>query len=467
MGKNVPSNKGKNKRVERNTMKEENVQQNKSSEQQNKTSEQQIKTAELNIDELKRMTISELTNIARDLGIVGYSGLKKHDLIFKILEAKATGNGLMFGEGVLDIRPEGYGFLRSAAYNYLQGDDDIYVSPSQIRRFDLRQGHIVSGQIRPPKKGVPGEKEEHYFALLHIEAVNHENPELAKEKILFENLTPIYPTERIRLEHDPKELSTRIMDLITPIGKGQRGLIVAPPYSGKTELLKRIAWGVTANHPEIELIVLLINERPEEVTDMERSVKAEVISATFDEPPERHIEVADMVIEKAKRLVEYGHDVMILLDSITRLCRAHNAVAPSTGRVLTGGIESTSLNRPRKIFGAGRNLEEGGSLTIIATALIDTGSKMDDYIFEELKGTGNMEVRLDRTLLDRLIFPTIDIKQSKTRREELLLSEEELKKIWILRKALAQESLPDAMEFLLEHLSKTKTNKEFLDSIKG
>ncbi len=429
---------------------------------------QQIKANELNIDELKEMTIPELTNIARELGITGYSGLKKHDLIFKILEAKATENGLIFGEGVLDIRPEGgYGFLRSAAYNYLQGDDDIYVSPSQIRKFDLRQGHIVSGTIRPPKKGIPGEKEEHYFALLHIEAVNYENPEAAKDKILFENLTPIYPNERIKLEHDPTEYSTRIMDLITPIGKGQRGLIVAPPYSGKTELLKRIAKGVTTNHPEIILIVLLINERPEEVTDIERSVKGEVISATFDEPPERHIEVADMVIEKAKRLVEYGHDVMILLDSITRLARAHNAVAPDSGRVMTGGIESRSLIRPKKIFGAGRNIENGGSLTIIATALIDTGSKMDDIIFEELKGTGNMEVRLDRTLLDRLIFPTIDIKQSKTRREELLLSEDEIKKIWLLRKVLSQESLPEAMEFLLERMAKTKTNKEFLELMKA
>ncbi|MGQ9608860.1 MAG: transcription termination factor Rho [bacterium] len=428
---------------------------------------QQVRTSELNIDELKGMTIAELNNIARDIGITGYSGLKKHDLIFKILEAKATGNGLIFGEGVLDIRPEGYGFLRSAAYNYLQGDDDIYVSPSQIRKFDLRPGHIVSGQIRPPKKGIPGEKEEHYFALLHIEAVNYENPEAAKDKILFDNLTPIYPTERIRLEHDPKEFSTRIMDLITPIGKGQRGLIVAPPYSGKTELLKRIAKGTIINHPEIILIVLLINERPEEVTDMERWIgnKGEVISATFDEPPERHIEVADMVIEKAKRLVEYDHDVMILLDSITRLGRAHNAVAPSSGRVGTGGIEITSLTKPRKFFGAARNIEDGGSLTIIATALIDTGGKMDDVIFEEFKGTGNMEVRLDRTLLDRLIFPTIDIKQSKTRREELLLTEEEQNKIWLLRKALSELSLPEAMDLLLTRLSKTKTNKEFLDSM--
>jgi len=428
-----------------------------------------IKPNELDIGELKQLTIAELNSIARDLNITGYSGLKKHDLIFKILEAKATGNGLIFGEGVLDIRPEGFGFLRSTAYNYLQGPDDIYVSPSQIRKFDLRVGHIVSGQIRPPKKGVPGEKEEHYFALLHIEAVNYENPETAKDRILFDNLTPIYPVERIRLEHNPKELSTRIMDLITPIGKGQRGLIVAPPYSGKTELLKRIARGVTINHPEMILMVLLINERPEEVTDMERAVgdDGEVVSATFDEPPERHIEVADMVIEKAKRLVEYDHDVIILLDSLTRLGRAHNAVSPASGRVLTGGVESTALTRPRRFFGSARNIENGGSLTIIATALVDTGSRMDDVIFEEFKGTGNMEVRLDRSLLDRLIFPTIDIKQSKTRKEELLLTEEELNKIWLLRKAMSQESLPEAMEFLLEHLSKKKTNEEFLESMKG
>ena len=430
---------------------------------------QQVKRNELDIDELKQMTISQLNSIARDIGITGYSGLRKHDLIFKILEGKANGNGLIFGEGVLDIRPEGFGFLRSTAYNYLQGPDDIYVSPSQIRKFDLRVGHIVSGQIRPPKKGGPGEKEEHYFALLHIEAVNYENPELAKEKILFDNLTPIYPMERIRLEHNPTELSTRIMDLITPIGKGQRGLIVAPPYSGKTELIKRIARGVTVNHPEIVLIILLVNERPEEVTDVERWIgeDGEVVSATFDEPPERHIEVAEMVIEKAKRLVEYDKDVMILLDSITRLGRAHNAVAPTTGRVLTGGVESTALTRPRRFFGAARNIEDGGSLTIIATALTDTGSRMDDVIFEEFKGTGNMEVRLDRTLLDRRIFPTIDIKTSKTRKEELLLPEDELIKVWLLRKAMAQETSSGAMEFLLDHLSKTKTNKEFLESMKG
>ncbi|MBD3184940.1 transcription termination factor Rho [Candidatus Poribacteria bacterium] len=433
------------------------------------TAQQQLKPNELDIGELKKMTIAELNSIARELGITGYSSLKKHDLIFKILEAKATGNGLIFGEGVLDIRPEGFGFLRSPAYNYLQGPDDIYVSPSQIRKFNLRVGHVVSGQIRPPKKGGPGEKEEHYFALLHIEAVDYENPEKAKEKILFDNLTPIYPMDRIILEHNPRELSTRIMDLITPIGKGQRGLVVAPPYSGKTELLKRIARGITTNHPEMILMVLLINERPEEVTDVERFIGSdgEVVSATFDEPPERHIEVSDMVIEKAKRLVEYGYDVVILLDSITRLGRAHNAVAPASGRVLTGGVESTALTRPRRFFGAARNIEDGGSLTIIATALIDTGSRMDDVIFEEFKGTGNMEVRLDRSLLERRIFPTIDIKTSKTRREDLLLSEDEMNKIWLLRKALSQENLPEAMEFLLEHLSKTKTNEEFLESMKG
>jgi transcription termination factor Rho len=428
---------------------------------------QQTKNKELNIDELKQKTIAELNDIARDLGITGYSSLKKHDLIFSILEGKATGNGLIFGEGVLDIRPEGFGFLRSPSYNYLQGPDDIYVSPSQIRKFDLRMGHIVSGQIRPPKKGGPGEKEEHYFALLHIEAVNYEDPDTAKDRILFDNLTPVYPMERIRLEHNPREFSTRIMDLITPIGKGQRGLIVAPPYSGKTELLKRIARGVTTNHPDIILIVLLINERPEEVTDIERAVNGEVVSATFDEPPERHIEVAEMVIEKSKRLVEYGHDVMILLDSMTRLGRAHNSVAPASGRVLTGGVESSALTRPRRFFGAARNIEDGGSLTIIATALVETGSRMDDVIFEEFKGTGNMEVRLDRTLLDRMIFPTIDIKTSKTRREDLLLNEDEMNKVWLLRKAMSQENLPEAMEFLLEHLAKTKTNENFLESMKG
>lgn len=430
---------------------------------------QQLKPNELDISGLQQMTIAELNNLARELGITGYSGLKKHDLIFKVLEAKATGNGLIFGQGVLDIRPEGFGFLRSPAYNYLQGPDDIYVSPSQIRKFDLRPGNVVSGQIRPPKKGGPGEKEEHYFALLHIEAVNYQNPDLAKEKILFDNLTPIYPFDRIRLEHDPREYSTRIMDLITPIGKGQRGLIVAPPYSGKTELLKKIARGVSINHPEIVLIVLLINERPEEVTDIERWVgdTGEVVSATFDEPPERHIEVADMVIEKAKRLVEYSYDVVILLDSITRLARAHNSVAPASGRVLSGGVESTALTKPRRFCGAGRKIEDGGSLTLLSTALVETGSRMDEVIFEEFKGTANMEVRLDRTLLDRRIFPTIDIKQSKTRREELLLSQDELNKIWLLRKALAQENLPEAMEFLLEHLSKTKTNEQFLESMKG
>jgi len=430
---------------------------------------QQVKANELDIGGLQAMTIAELNGLARELGITGYSGLRKHDLIFKILEAKATGNGLIFGQGVLDIRPEGFGFLRSPAYNYLQGPDDIYVSPSQIRKFDLRMGHIVSGQIRPPKKGMPGEKEEHYFALLHIEAVNYEDPDTAKDRILFDNLTPIYPTERLRLEYDRKELSTRIMDLITPIGKGQRGLIVAPPYSGKTELLKRIARGITINHPEVILLILLINERPEEVTDMERWIgdAGEVVSATFDEPPERHIEVADMIIEKGKRLVEYGYDVVILLDSLTRLGRAHNSVAPASGRVLTGGVESTALTRPRRFFGSARNIEDGGSLTILATALVETGSRMDDVIFEEFKGTGNMEVRLDRSLLDRRIFPTIDIKTSKTRKEELLLTEDEMNKIWLLRKALSRENLPDAMEIMLEHLSKSRNNDAFLESMKG
>lgn len=430
---------------------------------------QQVKANELDIGGLQAMTIAELNGLARELGITGYSGLRKHDLIFKILEAKATGNGLIFGQGVLDIRPEGFGFLRSPAYNYLQGPDDIYVSPSQIRKFDLRMGHIVSGQIRPPKKGMPGEKEEHYFALLHIEAVNYEDPDTAKDRILFDNLTPIYPTDRLRLEYDRKELSTRIMDLITPIGKGQRGLIVAPPYSGKTELLKRIARGITINHPEVILLMLLINERPEEVTDMERWIgdAGEVVSATFDEPPERHVEVADMIIEKGKRLVEYGYDVVILLDSLTRLGRAHNSIAPASGRVLTGGVESTALTRPRRFFGSARNIEDGGSLTILATALVETGSRMDDVIFEEFKGTGNMEVRLDRALLDRRIFPTIDIKTSKTRKEELLLTEDEMNKTWLLRKALSRENLPDAMEIMLEHLSKSRNNDAFLESMKG
>ncbi|MBC8234608.1 transcription termination factor Rho [bacterium] len=418
----------------------------------------------MNIVKLQEMTISELNAIARNLGLVGYSGLRKQDLIFQILKARTEENGLFFGDGVLEILPENFGFLRSSRYNYLQSPDDIYVSPSQIRRFDLRTGHIVQGQIRPPS----GEKDEHYFALLKIEAVNYEDPERAKDKILFDNLTPVHPYEQLKLEHDTKELSTRVMDLMTPIGKGQRGLIVAPPFSGKTELLKNVAHGLAANHPEIMLIVLLIDERPEEVTDVKRSVKAEVISSTFDELPERHIQVADMVIEKAKRLVEYKRDVVILLDSMTRYARACNLAVPHSGRTMTGGIDPAALHRPRRFFGAARKIEEGGSLTIISTALIDTESRGDEYIYEEFKGTGNMELHLDRGLFDRRIFPAINVNMSKTRREELLLGEETLNKVWILRKALSQLSVAEAMEeIFLARMGKTRTNKEFLDSMKG
>lgn len=423
-----------------------------------------MKEEDVNIVKLQEMTISELNAIARNLGLVGYSGLRKQDLIFQILKARTEENGLFFGDGVLEILPENFGFLRSSRYNYLQSPDDIYVSPSQIRRFDLRTGHIVQGQIRPPS----GEKDEHYFALLKIEAVNYEDPERGKDKILFDNLTPVHPYEQLKLEHDTKELSTRVMDLMTPIGKGQRGLIVAPPFSGKTELLKNVAHGLAANHPEIMLIVLLIDERPEEVTDVKRSVKAEVISSTFDELPERHIQVADMVIEKAKRLVEYKRDVVILLDSMTRYARACNLAVPHSGRTMTGGIDPAALHRPRRFFGAARKIEEGGSLTIISTALIDTESRGDEYIYEEFKGTGNMELHLDRGLFDRRIFPAINVNMSKTRREELLLGEETLNKVWILRKALSQLSVAEAMEeIFLARMGKTRTNKEFLDSMKG
>lgn len=423
-----------------------------------------MKEEEVNIVKLQEMTISELNAMARSLGLIGYSGLRKQDLIFQILKAKTEENGLFFGDGVLEILPEGFGFLRSSRYNYLQSPDDIYVSPSQIRRFDLRTGDIVQGQIRPPS----GEKDEHYFALLKIEAVNYEDPEKAKDKILFDNLTPVHPYEQLKLEHDPKELSSRIMDLMTPIGKGQRGLIVAPPFSGKTELLKNVAHGLIANHPEIILIVLLIDERPEEVTDMKRSVKAEVISSTFDELPERHVQVADMVIEKAKRLVEYKRDVVILLDSLTRYARACNLVIPHSGRTMSGGIDPAALYRPRRFLGAARKIEEGGSLTIIATVLVDTESRGDEYIFEEFKGTANMEIHLDRGLFDRRIFPAIDVNISKTRREELLLNEETLNKVWILRKALSQLSVTEAMEeIFLARMAKTRANREFLDSMKG
>lgn len=415
--------------------------------------------AKLDIDELKKMTISRLQKIARDLGIDGYYNLRKQDLIFHILKASAEKEGYMFGQGVLEILNDGFGFLRSPNYNYLPGPDDIYVSPSQIRRFNLRTGDTVSGIIRPPKDN------ERYFALLKVEAVNGENPDKAKLITIFDNLTPLYPMQRIKLETVPDKLTTRVMDLLTPIGKGQRGLIVAPPRTGKTIILQDIANGITTNHPEIYLIVLLIDERPEEVTDMERNVKGEVISSTFDEPADRHVQVAEMVIEKAKRLVEYKRDVVILLDSITRLARAYNTITPSSGRVLSGGVEATALQRPKRFFGAARNIEEGGSLTIVATALIETGSRMDEVIFEEFKGTGNMEIHLDRKLADRRIFPAIDITRSGTRKEELLLPPKDLNRIWLLRKVLSDMNPIEAMEQLLERLRKTKNNQEFLDRL--
>ena len=411
----------------------------------------------MNIEELKSRTISELTNIAKDLKIQGHSGLRKQDLIFRILEAKTEKDGLMFGQGVLEILPDGFGFLRAPTYNYLPGPDDIYVSPSQIRKFDMRTGDTISGQIRPPKDS------ERYFALLKVEAINFENPEKTKDKILFDNLTPLYPEERIRLETPGgKDYSARVMDLMTPIGKGQRGLIVAPPRTGKTMLLQSIANSVSTNYPEVALIVLLIDERPEEVTDMERSVKGEVISSTFDEPAQRHVQVAEMVIEKAKRLVEHKRDVVILLDSITRLARAYNAIVPPSGKVLSGGVDSNALQRPKRFFGAARNLEEGGSLTILATALIDTGSRMDDVIFEEFKGTGNLEIVLDRKLADKRTFPSIDINKSGTRKEELLLPEEDLQRVWLLRKVLIPMGIHDTMDLLLQKIKETKTNAEFL-----
>jgi transcription termination factor Rho len=413
----------------------------------------------MEISQLKEMKITELNKVAKELNLNGFTSLKKQDLIFKILQAQAEKNGFVFGEGVLEILPDGFGFLRSSKFNYLPGPDDIYVSPSQIRKFDLRTGDTVSGQIRPPKEG------ERYFALLKVEAVNMENPEEIKDKVLFDNLTPLYPQERYVLETKPEEVSMRVMDLLTPLGKGQRGLIVAPPYSGKTVLLQKVANSLTTNDPNISLIILLIDERPEEVTDMQRSVKAEVISSTFDEPAERHIQVAEIVLEKAKRLVEHKRDVVILLDSITRLARAYNTIAPHSGKILSGGVDSTALHKPKKFFGAARCIEEGGSLTIIATALVDTGSKADEVIFEEFKGTGNMELQLDRNLFQRRIYPAIDIKRSNTRKEELLLDPDELKRIWILRKALNELSSVEAMELLIEKLHKTKSNAEFLLSL--
>jgi transcription termination factor Rho len=413
----------------------------------------------LNIVELKEMSISELSEVAKQLNVTGASGLRKQELIFKILEAQTEKNGLIFGEGVLEILPDGFGFLRAPSYNYLPGPDDIYVSPSQIRRFDLHTGDTVSGQVRPPKES------ERYFALLKVEAINYENPELAKDKILFDNLTPLYPDERVHLETKNGDISTRIMDLLTPIGKGQRGLIVAPPRTGKTMLLQSIAHSVTQNHPEIILIVLLIDERPEEVTDMQRSVKGEVVSSTFDEPASRHVQVAEMVIEKAKRLVEHKRDVVILLDSITRLARAYNTIVPPSGKVLSGGVDSNALQKPKRFFGAARNIEEGGSLTVIATALVDTGSRMDEVIFEEFKGTGNMEIHLDRRLVDKRVFPAIDVNRSGTRKEELLLDDYELNRVWILRKVLNPLNTVDSMELLIDKIKETQSNADFLASM--
>jgi len=413
----------------------------------------------MDISELKKKSGSGLLKVAKELNVAGISGVRKQDLIFKILQAQAEKAGNMFGEGILEVLPDGFGFLRSPNYNYLPCPDDIYISPSQIRKFDLRTGDTVSGQIRPPKEG------ERYFALLKVEAVNFESPEKAKDKILFDNLTPLYPNARFILETTSEEVSTRIMDLLTPIGKGQRGLIVAPPYSGKTVLLQKIANSITKNNEDVILIVLLIDERPEEVTDMQRSVKGEVISSTFDEPPERHVQVAEVVLEKAKRLVECGKNVVILLDSITRLARAHNTVVPHSGKILSGGVDSTALQKPKRFFGAARNVEEGGSLTILATALVDTGSRMDEVIFEEFKGTGNMELQLDRNLFQRRIYPAIDIKRSNTRKEELLLDPDELKLIWVLRKALNELSSVEAMELLTGKLAKVSSNAEFLLSL--
>jgi transcription termination factor Rho len=415
----------------------------------------------MDIGELKDMSISKLTQIAKELDIPGATGMRKQEIIFKILQAQTEKSGLIFSEGVLETLPDGFGFLRAPDYNYLPGPDDIYVSPSQIRKFDLRTGDTISGQIRPPKEG------ERYFALIKVEAINFEPPEMARDRVFFDNLTPLYPNEKLKLETDPENLAARVLDLMTPIGKGQRALIVAPPRTGKTMLLQNIANSITRNHPEVTLIVLLIDERPEEVTDMQRSVHGEVISSTFDEPPTRHVQVADMVIEKAKRLVEYRRDVVILLDSVTRLARAHNSVVPPSGKILSGGIDSNALQKPKRFFGSARNIEEGGSLTIIATALIDTGSRMDDVIFEEFKGTGNLEINLDRKLTEKRIFPSIDINKSGTRKEELLLATQDFNRIIVLRRVLSQLSPTEAMELLLDRLGKSKSNSEFLDSMQS
>jgi len=413
----------------------------------------------MDITELKSKRIAELNQIAKDLNLTGYSDLRKQELIFKILEAQTEKDGLSFSKGVLEVLPDGYGFLRSVNYNYLPSPDDIYVSPSQIKKFGLRTGDSVSGQVRPPKEG------ERFFALLRVEAVNDDHPEVIRERTLFDNLTPLYPTNRLKLETIPGEYSMRIMDLLAPIGKGQRGMIVSPPKAGKTILLQKIANSIIRNHPEVKLIVLLIDERPEEVTDMERTVSAEVVSSTFDEPPERHVQVADMVLEKAKRLVEAKKDVVILLDSITRLARAHNTVVPHSGKILSGGVDANALHRPKRFFGAARNVEEGGSLTVIATALVETGSRMDEVIFEEFKGTGNMELILDRKLSDRRVFPAIDVNRSGTRKEELLQESDELNRVWILRKLLSDLTPVEAMEFVLEKMKGTRANKEFLKSM--
>jgi transcription termination factor Rho len=413
----------------------------------------------MNITELKNKKINELTQLANELNIEGSSGMKKQDLIFALLQAQIEKNGLIFGEGTLEILPDGFGFLRSPSYNYLPGPDDIYVSPSQIRRFNLKKGDIVSGQVRQPKES------EKYFALLKISAINLEDPEIARDKTLFDNLTPLYPEQKITLEYDPENYSTRIMDMLAPIGFGQRGLIVSPPRSGKTMLLQFIANSISKNHKDVFLFVLLIDERPEEVTDMQRSVNGEVISSTFDEPAERHVQVAKMVIEKAKRLVEHKKDVVILLDSITRLARAYNSITPASGKILSGGVDSNALQKPKRFFGAARNIEEGGSLTIIATALVDTGSRMDEVIFEEFKGTGNMELQLDRRLADKRMFPAIDIKKSGTRKEELLLPENVLARVWLLRKVLSPLNPSDSLEFLLAKMNGTPDNKSFMDSM--
>ncbi|MBP9191610.1 MAG: transcription termination factor Rho [Ignavibacteria bacterium] len=412
-----------------------------------------------NVTDLKSRKVSELIELAKELKVSGYSDLKKQELIFKIIEAQTKKDGFAYAVGVLEVLPDGYGFLRSVDYNYLPSPDDIYVSPSQIKKFLLRTGDTVSGQVRPPKEG------ERFFALLKVEAVNFENPDTIRDRILFDNLTPLYADERINLETAPGEYSMRVMDMFTPIGKGQRGLIVSPPKSGKTILLQTLANSITRNHPEVHLIVLLIDERPEEVTDMERNVKAEVISSTFDEPPERHVQVSEIVLQKAKRLIEAKKDVVILLDSITRLARAHNTVIPHSGKILSGGVDANALHKPKRFFGAARNIDEGGSLTIIATALIETGSRMDEVIFEEFKGTGNMEIVLDRRISDRRVFPAIDLNKSGTRKEELLLTPETLNRVWLLRKLLSDYNPIEAMEFLLGKLKGTKSNKEFLASM--